>query len=106
MIAVRAPSALRQRDFRLLFAGQGLSLLGSGMVPVALSFAVLDATGSVADLGFVLACRTIALAAFLLPAGVVADRFPRRRVLIASDAVRMCSQGLLAALVIAGTAEI
>jgi MFS family permease len=101
-----ALAALGERDFRLLFAGQAVSLLGTGMVGVALSFAVLDATGSVADLGFVLASRTIALALFLLPGGVVADRLSRRAVMVASDVVRLASQGLLAALVISGSAQI
>jgi len=43
--------ALRERDFRLFFTGQTASLLGDGMVGVALSFAVLDLTGSVSDMG-------------------------------------------------------
>jgi MFS family permease len=100
------PAALGERDFRLLFVGHALSRLGSGMVGVALAFAVLDATGSVGDLGLVLACRTVALSVFLLPAGVLADRFSRRGVLVVSDVVSFGSQGVLAALVISGQAQI
>src|SRR5919206_4153603 len=92
-------AALGERDFRLLFLGQALSRVGSGMVGVALAFAVLDATGSVGDLGLVLACRTLALAVFLLHAGVLADRLSRRGVLVVSDVVSFGSQGVLAALV-------
>ena len=70
--------ALEERPFRLLFAGQAVSLLGDGMVGVALAFAVLELTGSASDLGIVLAARTIPLVLFLLAGGVWADRLPRR----------------------------
>jgi len=42
---------LREREFRLLFAGRTVSLFGSAIAPVALAFAVLDLTGSKTDLG-------------------------------------------------------
>ena len=45
--------ALREPDFQLFFTGQTASLLGDGMVGVALSFAVFDLTGSGSDLGYV-----------------------------------------------------
>ena len=98
--------ALRRRDFRLLFTGQVVSLIGDGMVAVALAFAVLDLTGSVADLGFVLAARNVPLVAFLLVGGVYADRLPRRTVMVAADLVRCASQGTLAALLISGHAHL
>src|SRR5919202_784355 len=98
--------ALGQRDFRLLFTGQVVSLIGDGMVAVALSFAVLDLTGSVADLGFVLAARNVPLVAFLLVGGVYADRLPRRTVMVGADLVRCASQGTLAALLISGHAQL
>ncbi len=91
---------LRERDFRLFFLGQSVSLLGSGMVGVALSFAVLDLTGSVADLGFVLGAQTVAQVAFMLAGGVFADRLSRRSVMVASDLVSCASQAATAALVI------
>ena len=68
-------AALRERDFRLLFFGQAISWLGTGMVPLALAFAVLDVTHSVSDLGFVQAARSLPLVVFLLAGGVFADRF-------------------------------
>ena len=43
--------ARHERQFRRLFTGQAISLLGDGIVGVALAFAVLDLTGSVSDLG-------------------------------------------------------
>ena len=77
-----ALGALREREFRLLFTGQAISLLGDGMVGVALAFAVLDLTGSVTDLGLVFAAKTIPLVVFLLVGGVLADRLPRRAVML------------------------
>jgi MFS family permease len=106
---VRLPESfgpLRERDFRLLFFGQAISWLGTGMVGVALAFAVLSVTGSVSDLGFVFAARSLPMVVFLLAGGVFADRLPRRGVMIAADLVRLASQGLLAALLIAGVANL
>jgi MFS family permease len=99
-------AALRERNFRLFFLGQATSQLGTGMVGVALSFAVLDLTGSVSDLGFVLAAQTVPLVLFLLVGGTVADRLPRRAVMLVSDAARGVTQGTLAALLLTGHAEL
>ena len=98
--------ALSEREFRLLFVGQSLSLVGDGMVNVALPFAVLDLTGSVTDLGFVFAAFTLPLVAFLLVGGVFADRFQPRGVMVASDLTRFASQGLIAVLLVSGQARI
>ena len=81
MRASRAP--LREREFRLLFAGRTISLVGSAIAPVALAFAVLDLTGSKTDLGLVLAAREIPLIVFLLVGGIWADRLPRHHVMVA-----------------------
>ena len=101
-----ALGALREREFRLLFTGQAISLLGDGMVGVALAFAVLDLTGSVTDLGLVFAARTIPLVVFLLVGGVLADRLPRRAVMLTADVVRLTTQGVIAVLLISGHATI
>jgi hypothetical protein len=50
----RELDVLRLRDFRLVFGAAVASLVGDGVVPVALAFAVLDLTGSATDLGIVL----------------------------------------------------
>jgi Transmembrane secretion effector len=98
--------ALQERDFRLFFIGQSISLLGDGMAPLALSFAVLDVTGSVSDLGFLFAARQVSVVAFLLVGGVVADRLSRRTVMLSADLIRFASQGIVAALLISGRARI
>ncbi|SNT65547.1 Predicted arabinose efflux permease, MFS family [Asanoa hainanensis] len=98
--------ALRERDFRNLYAARAFSLFGDGMVPVALAFAVLETDNSATALGLVLASRYLALVGMLLVGGVVADRLPRRLVLISSDLVRLVTQALIAVLLITGTAQI
>jgi MFS family permease len=97
---------LRRRDFRLLFLGQGISVLGDRMVAVALAFAVLEVGGSATEVGLVLACKVLPLAGSVLIGGVVGDRTSRRSVMIAADLVRVASQGTTAALLITGSAEV
>jgi hypothetical protein len=97
---------LRARDYRLLLAGQAVSLTGDAMVNVALAFAVLGAGGSASDIGIVFAARTAALLASLLAGGVVADRLPRRALMVGTDLVRFASQGALAAVLILGSPSI
>jgi len=97
---------LRERDFRLVFGAQVVSLFGDGIIPVALAFAVLDLTGSATDLGLVLAARLVPLVGCLLLGGVVADRLSRRRVMIGTDVVRTFSQALLGVLLVTGEAQL
>jgi predicted MFS family arabinose efflux permease len=98
--------ALRERQFRLLFIGQIVSLFGDAVTGVALAFAVLDLTGSATDLGYVFAAKTVPLVAFLLIGGVFADRLPRRAVMLVADVVRFGAQGGVALLVLTHTAHI
>ena len=97
---------LRFRAFRLLFAAQSVSSFGDRLVPVALAFAVLELTGSVTDLGLVLACQTVPLIVFVLFGGVWADRVGRRRLMLGSDLVRAGAQGVSAAVLLSGAAQI
>lgn len=97
--------ALRERQFRLLFTGQIVSLFGDALTGVALAFAVLD-IGSATDLGYVFAAKTVPLVGFLLVGGVFADRLPRRAVMLAADVVRFGAQGAVALLVLTHTAHI
>lgn len=97
---------LRLRDFRLVYGAALVSLLGDGIVPVALAFAVLDLTGSATDLGIVLAARTLALVGSLLIGGVVADRIGRRAVMIGADLTRLVTQGAIGVLLVSGHATV
>jgi len=98
--------ALQEREFRLFFTGQMVSLLGDAVTPFALAWAVLDLTGSARDLGFVIAANTAPLVVFLLAGGVFADRLPRRSVMLTADVARMAIQAATAALLLSHTAHI
>ncbi|WP_327087392.1 MFS transporter [Nonomuraea sp. NBC_01738] len=95
-------SLMRLPDFRWFLAAQAVSLLGSSMAPVALAFGVLDASGSAADLGVVLTAHMVPLLAFLLLGGAVADRLPRRTVLVAAHLGSALTQGGVAVLLLTG----
>src|SRR5256885_16284441 len=84
----RGPFA--QRNFRLLFAARSISYFGTYLAPIAVAFAVLDLTGSASDTGIAFACWTLAQVATLIAGGVVADRLPRRLVMVGSDAGNVC----------------
>lgn len=103
---MRLPAVLHEREYRLLFGAQLSSLLGDQMVTVALAFGILDHGGSASDVGIVLATRSLAVIAFLLGGGVIGDRLPRRAVLVATDVVRIGSQGAVAAVLISGGGSI
>jgi MFS family permease len=99
--------ALRERQFRLLWLGQATSTLGDGLVPVALSFAVIKTLhGSPTELGIVLAAQTAPLVLFVLAGGVWADRLPRQIVMLVSDVIRGAVQATAAVLLLSGSAEI
>lgn len=66
------------------------------LVPVALTFAVLDLTGSAADIGLVFAAFMGARVTFILAGGVWSDRLPRQLVMVAADLVRAGTQALVA----------
>jgi MFS family permease len=97
---------LRHAPFRWLLAARTTSILGNAVAPIALAFAVLDLTGSAADLGLVVASRSVANVAVLLFGGVIADRLPRDVVLVGTSAAAAVTQGIVAALVVTGSASI
>jgi MFS family permease len=78
-------AAFSSRDFRLLWIGQTVSFTGDAAFLVALGWRVTELGGSLA---FVLAAESLALLTTLLWGGVLADRYPRRRLMISSDVAR------------------
>ena len=93
--------ALRHRDFRLLWIGQAVSLTGDGIYLVAIAWLVYDisnAPGALAIVGF---AWTLPQVAGLLLAGVLSDRFERRRLLVIADLIRFAAIGAIAALAFA-----
>jgi MFS family permease len=97
---------LREREFRLLFIGRAVSYFGNAVAPVALAFAVLDLTGSKADLGLLLAARSLPQVAFILLGGAIADRLPRHQVIVASNVVSGSAQVLTALVLLTHTAHL
>lgn len=98
--------ALRSRNYRLFVAGQSVSLVGTWMQQVAMSWLVYRLTGSVFLLGVV--GFTSQIPTFLLApvAGVLADRWDRRRLLIITQALAMMQAALLAAAVLSGFVQV
>jgi len=97
---------LRIRDFRLLFAGETVSVLGDQFHFVALAWLALQLTGSGLVLGTVLMTAAIPRAVFMLVGGAFSDRFSPRDLMLASNAIRGVVVGILAALVLTGRAEL
>jgi hypothetical protein len=91
----------RNRDFLLLQAGQLLSDTGTASTSIAYPMLVLAVTGSAVRAGVVSFARTLPWALLAVPAGVLADRWNRRRLMIAADGVRMLAIGCLAAAILA-----
>src|SRR3954463_7060495 len=87
-------SSLRNRNFRLYFIGQGISTAGTFMQAVGQSWLVLKLTGSGTALGIVTMLQFLPLLLFGGYAGVLVDRFNRRRMYMATQTL----SGLLALL--------
>jgi MFS family permease len=87
----------RNRDFALLQAGQLLSQAGTQVASIAYPLLVLSTTGSAAKAGLVGFARILPTAIFALPAGVVADRWNRKRVMVVSDVLRLVAVAAFAA---------
>jgi DHA3 family tetracycline resistance protein-like MFS transporter len=103
---VRLLSPLRHRDFRLLWGGMCVSLVGDGVFLVALAwqvYALSDAPTALAVVGIAMTAPTVAL---LLLGGVVSDRWDRRRAMLAADVTRALAVGTVAALSLSGALEL
>src|SRR6185503_9429251 len=108
-LAVRLPKVvepLRHRDFRLLWVGQTLSMLGSFVSNVAFPFQLLQLGGSALELGTLIAIFSAANLVFLLLGGAVADRVPRRTLLIVTEIAEGIVMAIVAALGLAGSLQI
>lgn len=96
---------LHEREFRLLWLGQSASTIGDRLVFVALALYVTE-IGTPTDVGVVLAAHAIPLVVCVIFGGVLADRLPRHRLMLATDLVRGVAHGLLAVLIFTGAVEI
>jgi len=93
---------LRHRQFRLLWTGMGASLIGDGMLLVALAWFVYDQFGLPSAMSAVGVALSLPQVVTLLFGGVISDRFDPRRVMLAADLVRGAVMAGVAALAIGG----
>ncbi len=101
------PTVLREEPrYRLLFGSQVLSVLGDRVTSVALPFAVLSVGGGVRDVAATATAQFLPFVILAIPAGVWADRWERKRILIASDVVRLVTQTIAAVLLLSGSAKV
>lgn len=98
--------ALRSRNYRLFLAGQGVSLVGTWMQHVAMSWLVYRLTGSAMLLGVVGFTSQIPTLFISPVAGVLADRWDRRRLLLATQTLAMLQAAFLALVVLTGVVQV
>ena len=98
--------ALSHRNFRLFFFGQGLSLIGTWLQQVAMSWLTYRLSGSALLLGVVTFCQYIAVLLLAPVAGVLADRIDRRRALLITQSVMLAQALALTVLTATGKVEV
>jgi MFS family permease len=97
---------LRIRDFRILFSGETVSVLGDQFHFIALAWLALQLTGSGFALGTVLMTAGVPRAIFMLVGGAFSDRFSPRTLMLVSNAIRAVLVAALAVMVITGVAQL
>src|SRR5262245_39707643 len=99
-------SSLQHRDFRLLWSGQVVSVIGSQMQSAAINWHIYLLTGSPLALGIVGACRAIPIIVCSLAGGVVADVVDRRRLMMVTQSVMLLCSATLAVITFSGLTKI
>jgi MFS family permease len=103
---LRAFTSLGQRNFRLFWFGQMISLIGTYMQSIGQAWLVLELTHSAWQLGLVGALQSLPVLLFSIFGGVFADRWPKRRVLLVTQSAAMIQALLLWALIATGTVQL
>lgn len=103
-LAIARP--LAERDFRLVWAGESVSLVGDQFHFVALAWLVLSLTGSGLALGTVFIAASIPRAALMLLGGALSDRMAPRSLMLGSNLLRAAVVAVLTVLVLSGRAEL
>ena len=99
---VRMAAPLRIRDFRLLWSGLTVSLVGDGVFYVALAWQVYELSNAPTALSVVGVAMTVPQVALLLLGGVLSDRMDRRRIMLAADVTRGVAVGAIGLLSLSG----
>jgi len=103
---MRAFTSLRQRNYSLFWFGQLISLMGTSMQIIGQAWLVLELTHSAWQLGLVGALQSLPVLLFSIFGGIFADRWPKRRVLLVTQAAAMIQALLLWALIATGTIQL
>jgi len=99
-------SSLRHRDFRLLWIGQIVSVIGSQMQLAAINWHIYLLTRSALALGLVGACRAVPIILCSLMGGVVADVVDRRRLMVVTQSIMLLCSAMLAFISFKGLAHV
>ena len=105
-LSIPALRPLRYRDFRLLWTGLAVSLAGDGMWLVAIAWQVIELDGGPVQLSIVATAYSIGLIGLMLPAGIIADRLPRRAVMLSADILRAATVAVVAVLSVTDALEL
>ena len=103
---MHALRAFRHRNFRLFYAGQAVSLIGTWIQQIALSWLVYRTTGSGFLLGLVTFCSQVPMLLFLPLAGLFSDRYDRRKLMVAAYLLAMIQAITLSVLTLSGAIQI
>jgi DHA3 family tetracycline resistance protein-like MFS transporter len=103
---LRILTPLRHRDFRLLWTGMTVSLLGDGITTIALAWQAYELSNAPTAFSMVGFAMTVPHVILLLVGGAVSDRFDRRKVMIGADALRMLAVLTLGVLSVSGVIQI
>ena len=98
--------ALRHRNYLLFFSGQAVSWIGVWIQQVTLRWLVYRLTGSAAMLGVITLVAGVAVVPLALWGGFLADRFPRRTILLVTQSVMMVQALILAVLTWTGLIQV
>ncbi len=105
-LVARQFSSLRIFNYRVYFFGQMVSLIGTWMQTTGQAWLVLKITGSPLALGTVTTIQFLPMTVFILFGGVVADRVPKRKLLIVTQALALVQASIMGALVMTGTVQL
>src|SRR5438094_768707 len=102
----RLTDPLRHRDFRLLWTGMTVSLLGDGITMIAMAWQAYQISNAPSALAVIGVAQTVPNGVLLLVGGAVSDRFERRKVMMAADSIRLLAVCALGFLSVTGRIEI
>lgn len=103
---LRAVSALEYRDYRLLFLSTVVSSMGFQLQAITNLWQIYELTGSALQIGITGLARAVPILLFSLAGGVVADRFDRRRIIMATQLLNGCFALFLAFVTITGVVQV